>query len=92
MRLQGQFGTNPFRLGAAAGTDTHTGLSASEENNFWGKLKSSEPSPDRWDWRRLGAEQRAVLAERLWRVEQGLEEDLDGCRACIPWAKDRDEV
>ena len=49
MRLQSTFGTNPFKLGAAAGTDSHTGLSASEENNFWGKLRSSEPSSDRWD-------------------------------------------
>jgi hypothetical protein len=49
LRLQGKFGTNPFKYGAAAGTDTHTGLSASEESNFWGKLRSSEPSPDRWD-------------------------------------------
>jgi hypothetical protein len=49
LRLQGKFGTNPFKYGAAAGTDTHTGLSASEESNFWGKLKSSEPSPDRWE-------------------------------------------
>ena len=49
MRLQSQFGTNPFKLGAAAGTDTHTGLTAPEEDNWWGKLASSEPSPDRWD-------------------------------------------
>jgi hypothetical protein len=49
MRLQRTFGTNPFKYGAAAGTDTHTGLSASEEDNFWGKLRSSEPSPGRWD-------------------------------------------
>jgi hypothetical protein len=49
MRLQGQFGTNPFKIGAAAGTDSHNGLTAPEENNWWGKLASSEPSPDRWD-------------------------------------------
>ena len=49
MRLQGTFATNPFKLGAAAGTDTHTGLSASDENNFWGKLRSSEPSAARWN-------------------------------------------
>jgi hypothetical protein len=49
MRLQGQFGTNPFKLGAAAGTDSHTGLTAPEENNWWGKLASSEPNADRWD-------------------------------------------
>jgi len=48
LRLQGALGTNPFKLGAAAGTDTHTGLSAAEEDNFGGKLKSSEPHPGRW--------------------------------------------
>ena len=48
--------------------------------------------PDDWDWRRLGAEQRAVLAERLWRAEQGLAHDLAEIRAVIPWAKDTGEV
>lgn len=46
------------------------------------------PSPDLWDWRRLGAEQRAVLAEKLWRAEQGLGEELEACRSVIPWAGD----
>lgn len=46
------------------------------------------PSPDRWDWRKLGAEQRAVLAEKLWRAEQGLGEELETCRSIIPWAGD----
>lgn len=49
MRLQSTFGTNPFKYGAAAGTDAHTGLSAPEEDNFWGKLAGSEPKPDRWN-------------------------------------------
>ena len=49
LRLQATFGTNPFKLGAAGGTDTHTGMSAPEEDNFWGKLKTSEPSAERWD-------------------------------------------
>jgi len=48
--------------------------------------------PDDRDWPRLGAEQRAVLAERLWRAEQGLTHDLAEIRAVIPWAKDRGEV
>ena len=46
------------------------------------------PLPDHWDWRRLGAEQRAVLAEKLWRAEQGMEEPhLHACRSIIPWAE-----
>jgi len=48
LRLQGALGTNPFKIGAAAGTDTHTGLSAPEEDNFGGKLSSSEPHAGRW--------------------------------------------
>ena len=49
MRLQGTLGTNPFKIGAAAGTDTHTGLAAAEEDNFGGKLPSSEPHAGRWN-------------------------------------------
>jgi hypothetical protein len=49
MRLQGALGTNPFKIGAAAGTDTHTGLAAAEEDNFGGKLPSSEPHAGRWN-------------------------------------------
>jgi hypothetical protein len=48
--------------------------------------------PDERDWRRLGAEQRAVLAERLWRAEQEVAHDLAEIRSLIPWAKDRGEV
>ncbi|MGZ8998889.1 MAG: DUF3604 domain-containing protein, partial [Allosphingosinicella sp.] len=48
MRLQQSLGVNPFRAGAAAGTDTHTGLAAGDENNFWGKIAPTEPGPDRW--------------------------------------------
>ena len=40
-----------------------------------------------WDWNRLGAEQRAVLAERLWRAEhKGAGEEAARLRAVLPWA------
>jgi hypothetical protein len=48
--LEEKLGTIPFRFGAAASTDTHTGLAAYEENSFGGKFADSEPSnPDRWN-------------------------------------------
>lgn len=47
LRLQDTLGANPFRYGANAGTDTHNALTAAEEDNYWGKLSSQEPSPDR---------------------------------------------
>jgi len=38
------------------------------------------------DWRRLGAEQRAVLAERLWLAEHDDPVAAQQLRAVIPWA------
>lgn len=38
---------NPYKFGASAATDTHTGLSAVAEDNFFGKHTAYEPSPDR---------------------------------------------
>ena len=48
LRLEAKFGTNPFKYGAESGTDTHTGLTTAEEDNFWGKFKSVEPRAGRW--------------------------------------------
>jgi hypothetical protein len=47
LKLEDQFGTNPFKFGFVGSTDAHTGVSSAEENNFWGKFPSSEPSPER---------------------------------------------
>jgi hypothetical protein len=45
------------------------------------------PPPERWDWRRLGAEQRATIAERLWRAQRaGDQETARCCAAVLPWA------
>jgi hypothetical protein len=46
--LEDQLGVNPFKFGMVASTDSHTGLSAIEENNFFGKHSGVEPSPQRW--------------------------------------------
>ena len=49
MKLENVLGSNPFKLGAAAGTDTHTGIAGYEEKNFGGKFVDSEAgNPKRW--------------------------------------------
>ena len=42
-----QLGTNPYKFGLIGSTDAHTGLAATEEENFFGKTARSEPSPER---------------------------------------------
>ena len=42
-----QLGVNPYKFGMVGSTDAHTGLAAVEEDNFFGKTSSSEPSPER---------------------------------------------
>jgi uncharacterized protein DUF3604 len=49
LRVEQDVGVNPFKYGMAAGTDTHNGLTADEEDNFFGKFVSAEPRPDRWN-------------------------------------------
>lgn len=47
LKLEQQLGVNPYKFGMVGSTDAHTGLAAVEEDNFFGKTSSSEPSKDR---------------------------------------------
>jgi Protein of unknown function (DUF3604) len=47
MQLEAKLGTNPYKFGMVGSTDSHTGLATAEEDNFWGKVSSMEPSAER---------------------------------------------
>ncbi len=48
LKLERQLGTNPFKFGLAGGTDQHIGLTAAEEENYFGVTPMDEPKADRW--------------------------------------------
>ena len=47
LKLEKELGVNPYKFGMVGSTDAHTGLAAVEEDNFFGKTSSSEPSAER---------------------------------------------
>jgi len=61
LRLEATLGTNPFKYGANAATDTHTGLATADEDNFWGKFAGAEPSPTRWKPAMIGEGRPGVI-------------------------------
>ncbi len=47
LRLEAELGVNPYKFGLVGSTDSHTALTAVEENNFFGKVAPGEPNPHR---------------------------------------------
>ena len=47
LELGDKLGANPYKFGLSAASDTHTGLSTTREDNYFGKYMHTEPSADR---------------------------------------------
>ena len=65
LSLEAQLGVNPFKFGVIGSTDSHTGLSTSDETNFFGKTPSTEPSEKRWEHAAIPA-MKPELVTRAW--------------------------
>jgi hypothetical protein len=46
LAYEAKLGANPFKFGMMGSTDSHTGLTTYEENNFFGKATLQEPTAD----------------------------------------------
>lgn len=47
LAIEARTGVNPYKLGFIGSTDSHTGLSTADEDNFFGKHSGNEPGKDR---------------------------------------------
>lgn len=67
LRHEANLGTNPFKFGVIGSTDSHTGMSTTNEDNFFGKFAHDEPSIDRTEKRM------ADQLQKIWKlVSSGL--------------------
>jgi len=47
LKLEKKLGVNPYKFGLVGATDSHTGMATAEEENYFGKSTSAEPSATR---------------------------------------------
>ena len=47
LRYEKELGVNPFKIGFVSATDAHTAITTMDEDNWFGKHTTSEPSPER---------------------------------------------
>ena len=61
LKLDKKTGANPYKFGMVGASDSHTGLSTTREENYFGKYKSAEPGPDRHDTEVVPAQDPSLL-------------------------------
>ena len=65
LKLEQELGVNPYKYGLVGGTDDHTGITSAEEDNFYGKFKSSEPRKDRAEENAISFDGRTIKGWEL---------------------------
>ena len=79
LELGKQTGANPYKFGMIGASDTHTALSTTREENYFGKYKSAEPGPDRHNTEVVPAQDPSLRIFASQEVASGL---------TVVWARD----
>jgi len=85
LQLEASLGTNPFKFGLVGATDSHTGLTTADDDNYFGKTSAMEPGPERMthpfakfgDVAILGWETLAAGYQGIWATENTREALFD---------------
>ena len=72
LQLGRDVGANPYKFGMIGASDTHTALSTTREENFFGKYQSTEPSPDRFNGEVIPASDPALIIRTSQESAAGL--------------------
>jgi hypothetical protein len=72
LKLGKELGINPYKFGMSAASDTHTALSTTREENYFGKYKSAEPGPDRHNTEVVPAQDPSLRVFASQEVASGL--------------------
>jgi hypothetical protein len=88
LKLEKKLGVNPYKFGMVGSTDSHTGLTTAEEENFFGIHSGKEPAPKRWkkligqlgDIKWFGWEQVSSGYAAVWATENTREAIFDAMK------------
>ena len=72
LELEAKIGANPYHFGFNAASDAHTALPSTAENNYFGKMASSEPGPGRFGGEVIPASDPALRITKAQEVASGL--------------------
>ncbi len=72
LKLGQQLGANPYKFGLSGATDTHTGLTTTREENYFGKYANTEPSADRHNHEVIPADDPALRILTSQELASGL--------------------
>jgi len=89
LKLDKELGVNPYKFGMIGSTDSHTGLTTADEDNFFGKHSGTEPNPERMthlvaqfgDEIVVGWEQAASGYAAVWATENTREALFDAMQS-----------